>query len=79
MSILLETLAYNASTLLVLHTILPIESVWAMPHKQQNKVITTSLYVATHQKSSTVGSEAPPDAMQELEALKARTYHALSR
>ena len=74
-----EIPAYNAGALLIRRTGLPIKSVWAMPHKQQNKVITTSLYVAMHQRSSTVGSEAPPDATQELETLKAHAYHALIR
>lgn len=72
-----EIPAYNVGTLLIRNADLPAESVWAMPHKQQNRVITTSLYVAMHQRSLTINDEASVDATQELETLKAHAYRAL--
>jgi phosphoglycerol transferase MdoB-like AlkP superfamily enzyme len=70
--------SYNLGTLLLEHAGLPASSIWAMPHKHNNRAIVSGIYVADNQKSKPLGRE-PGGEDPELEVLKAHAYkHLLS-
>ncbi len=70
--------AYNLGTLLLEHVGLPAQSIWAMPHKHNNRSVVRGIYVANNQQSEMLGRNSG-EMDRELEVLKAHAYkHLLS-
>jgi phosphoglycerol transferase MdoB-like AlkP superfamily enzyme len=68
-----EIPAYNLGTRLLEQAGLPVEHVWAMPHKLNNRIIARRLTIASDNKDA--GIDGQSDAIdQELETLKAHAY-----
>jgi hypothetical protein len=68
-----EIPAYNLGTRLLKQANLPVEHVWAMPHKLNNWIITRRLTIASDNKDADIVGNLPL-VNQELETLKAHAY-----